>query len=78
MPDYNSIDSIQGENVFRFGVHNKLQTKRDGQMVNLVDWNVYTRLEPAPQYQPDHLLGPLFGPGGQTALVADARIADTL
>jgi lipopolysaccharide assembly outer membrane protein LptD (OstA) len=42
MPDYNSIDSIQGENVFRFGIHNKLQTKRDGQMVNLVDWNIYT------------------------------------
>ena len=42
MPDYNSIDSIQGENVFRFGLHNKFQTKRDGQVVNLVDWNVYT------------------------------------
>ena len=42
MPDYNSIDSIQGENVFRFGLHNKLQTKREGQMVNLVDWNIYT------------------------------------
>ena len=36
-PDYNSIDSIQGENVFRFGLHNKLQTKREGQVVNLVD-----------------------------------------
>jgi lipopolysaccharide assembly outer membrane protein LptD (OstA) len=42
MPDYNSIDSIQSENVFRFGLHNKLQTKREGQMVNLVDWNVYS------------------------------------
>jgi LPS-assembly protein len=42
MPDYNSVDSIQGENVFRFGLHNKLQTKRDGQVVNLADWNVYT------------------------------------
>ncbi|MCX6929009.1 MAG: hypothetical protein NT154_38220, partial [Verrucomicrobia bacterium] len=42
MPDYNSIDSIQGENVFRYGLHNKLQTKRDGQMVNLADWNIYT------------------------------------
>jgi lipopolysaccharide assembly outer membrane protein LptD (OstA) len=41
-PDYNSIDSIQGENVFRFGLHNKLQTKREGQVVNLVDWNIYT------------------------------------
>ncbi len=42
MPDYNSIDSIEGENVFRLGLHNKLQTKREGQMVSLVDWNVYT------------------------------------
>jgi lipopolysaccharide assembly outer membrane protein LptD (OstA) len=42
MPDYNSIDSIQGENVFRFGLHNKLDTKRDGTMVNLADWNLYT------------------------------------
>ena len=41
-PDYNSIDSIQGENVFRFGLNNKLQTKRDGQVVNLVNWDVYT------------------------------------
>lgn len=41
-PDYNSIDSIQGENAFRLGLHNKLQTKRDGQMVNLADWNVYS------------------------------------
>jgi lipopolysaccharide assembly outer membrane protein LptD (OstA) len=42
MPEFNSIDSIQGEDVFRFGLHNKLQTKREGQMVNLLDWNVYT------------------------------------
>ena len=42
MPDYNSIDSIQGENVFRFGLRNKLQTKREGQLVGLVDWNIYT------------------------------------
>jgi LPS-assembly protein len=42
MPDYNSIDSIQGENVFRWGLRNKLQTKREGQLVSLADWNVYT------------------------------------
>ena len=42
MPDYNSIDSIQGENAFRFGLHNKLQTKREGRVVNLADWNIYT------------------------------------
>ncbi len=41
-PDYNSIDSIHPENVFRFGLHNKLQTKRDGVVTNFVDWNVYS------------------------------------
>ncbi len=41
-PDYNSIDSINSANVIRWGLHNKLQTKRDGQVVNLLDWNVYT------------------------------------
>jgi LPS-assembly protein len=41
-PDYNSIDSIQPQNVLRFGIHNKLQTKREGSVTNLVDWNVYT------------------------------------
>jgi len=42
MPDYNSIDSIQGDNVFRFGLRNKLQTKREGHVVSLLDWNIYT------------------------------------
>ena len=41
-PEYNSIDSIQGENVFRFGLDNKIQTKRAGQVVDLVHWNLYT------------------------------------
>ena len=41
-PEYNSIDSIGPENVFRFGLNNKLQTKREGQVVNFVNWDVYT------------------------------------
>ncbi|MEY2428685.1 MAG: LPS-assembly protein [Verrucomicrobiota bacterium] len=47
-PDYNAIDSIDSQNVMRFGLHNKLQTKRHGEVVNLVDWNLYTdwRLRP--------------------------------
>jgi LPS-assembly protein len=47
-PDYNAIDSIDSQNVLRFGLHNKLQTKRHGEVVNLVDWNLYTdwRLRP--------------------------------
>ncbi len=41
-PDYNSIDSIDSQNVVRLGLHNKLQTKREGRVVNLADWNVFT------------------------------------
>jgi lipopolysaccharide assembly outer membrane protein LptD (OstA) len=40
-PEYNAVDSIDSENVLRWGVRNKLQTKRDGQVVNLVNWDVY-------------------------------------
>jgi lipopolysaccharide assembly outer membrane protein LptD (OstA) len=41
-PDYNSIDSIDSENVLRMGLHNRIQTKREGQIVNVVDWDLYT------------------------------------
>lgn len=40
-PDYNSIDSIGRQAVIRYGVDNKLQTKRDGQNLDLVDWATY-------------------------------------
>ncbi|MGH7976171.1 MAG: LPS assembly protein LptD [Limisphaerales bacterium] len=39
-PDYNDIDSIESENVIRFGLRNTLQTIRDGQLDNLLDWNL--------------------------------------
>ena len=39
-PDYNNLDSIDSQNVVRLGVHNGLQTKRDGQIDTLVDWNL--------------------------------------
>jgi LPS-assembly protein len=39
-PDYNDIDSIDSENVLRFGVRNTLQTMRGGQLDNLLDWNL--------------------------------------
>ena len=58
-PDYNDIDSIDSQNVIRFGLRNTLQTKRDppslgsygaagGQIQNLLDWNVMLdwRLKP--------------------------------
>lgn len=47
-PDFNSIDSIDSQNVLRLGVRNKIQTKRDGQVEDLLDWAVLTdwRLDP--------------------------------
>ncbi len=39
-PDYNDIDSVDSRNVFRFGLRNTLQTKRDGNLDNLLDWNL--------------------------------------
>lgn len=49
-PDYNSIDSIDSQNVLRFALRNKLQTKREGEVENLVNWALYTdwRLRPRP------------------------------
>ncbi len=47
-PDYNSIDSIDSQNALRLGIRNKLQTKRDGRVEDLLDWAVITdwRLDP--------------------------------
>ena len=49
-PDYNSIDSVDAQNVVRLGLRNKLQTKRgpNDQSRSFVDWNVFTdwRLDP--------------------------------
>ncbi|MGC9036995.1 MAG: LPS assembly protein LptD, partial [Verrucomicrobiia bacterium] len=49
-PDYNSIDSVDSQNVFRFSLWNKLQTKRKGEIDNLFDWQIFTdwRLSPRP------------------------------
>ncbi|HTJ00316.1 MAG TPA: LPS assembly protein LptD [Dongiaceae bacterium] len=41
-PEMNSVDSIDSQNVLRFGLRNQLQTKRDGQIVNFLDWSVFT------------------------------------
>ena len=47
-PDYNAIDSIDSQNVLRLGLHNKLQTKRNGQIENLVNWELFSdwRMKP--------------------------------
>ncbi len=47
-PDYNDIDSIDTQNVIRFGLRNTLQTKRDGVLDNLLSWDMQLdwRLDP--------------------------------
>jgi LPS-assembly protein len=47
-PDYNAIDSIDSQNVLRLTLWNKLQTKREAGIENLVNWGLYTdwRLNP--------------------------------
>jgi lipopolysaccharide assembly outer membrane protein LptD (OstA) len=47
-PDYNNIDSIDAQNAIRFGLLNKLQTKRAGSIDNLLEWQLYAdwRLSP--------------------------------
>jgi LPS-assembly protein len=47
-PDYNAIDSIDSQNVIRLGLNNKFQTKRKGEVGNVVNWDLYTdwRLQP--------------------------------
>ena len=49
-PDYNSIDSIDSMNVMRLGLRNVLQTKRDGELQDLLNWNLMLdwRLDPRP------------------------------
>ena len=49
-PDYNSIDAIDTQNVIRFGLRNALQTKRAGQLDDLLYWNLMLdwRLNPKP------------------------------
>jgi len=49
-PDYNAIDSIDSQNVLRLSLWNKLQTKREAGVQNLVHWGLYTdwRLDPRP------------------------------
>ena len=49
-PEYNSIDSIDSQNVLRFGLGNRLQTKRQGKVEDFLNWQLVTdwRLRPRP------------------------------
>ena len=40
--DYNAIDSIDTFNVIRLGMRNKLQTKRENGIENLLNWAIFT------------------------------------
>jgi hypothetical protein len=52
-PDYNSIDSIDSMNAVRIGLRNKVQTKREDGVENLLNWAVYAdwRINPRPDQQ---------------------------
>jgi lipopolysaccharide assembly outer membrane protein LptD (OstA) len=54
-PDYNNLDSIDSENVIRLGLRNTLQTMRDGQLDNLLDWNVMLDWRLNPHYDQSNL-----------------------
>lgn len=41
-PEYNAIDSIDAQNVLRLTLWNKLQTKREEGIQNIVNWALYT------------------------------------
>ena len=41
-PDYNSIDSVDSQNTMRFGLRNRFQTKRDGEIGDFLYWDVYS------------------------------------
>ena len=41
-PDYNAIDAVDSQNVFRFSLRNVLQTKRNDRIDTLLNWALYT------------------------------------
>ena len=47
-PQYNAIDAIDSQNVMRFGIRNRFQTKRDELVENLLNWSLTTdwRIDP--------------------------------
>lgn len=49
-PQYNSIDSINSQNTIRWGFNNRIQTKRNGEVQDLLSWdlNIDWHLRPRP------------------------------
>ena len=77
-PEYNSIDSIDSQNVLRFGLRNQLQTKREGQVKELLDWQLYTdwRLKPRTDQRTwaDLYSDATFAPRSWITLESQARL----
>jgi LPS-assembly protein len=40
-PDYNSVDSIGARQATRLGLRNRIQTKRGGEVEDVLDWHLY-------------------------------------
>lgn len=45
-PDYNAIDDVMAQNVFRLGINNKIQTRRQGQTETLFNMTVFVDAYP--------------------------------
>ncbi|HEX9045428.1 MAG TPA: hypothetical protein VF988_00260 [Verrucomicrobiae bacterium] len=75
-PDYNSIDSIDTMNVVRFGLRNILQTKRSGQLDDLLNWNMLLdwRLDPKGGQSPLNDLYSAFTFRPRSWLTADSQL----
>jgi hypothetical protein len=75
-PDYNNIDSIDTMNVIRFGLRNILQTKRDGQPTDFVNWNLLLdwRLDPKSGQSPLNDLYSAFTFHPRTWLALDSQL----
>jgi hypothetical protein len=52
-PAFNAIDAIDNEDVFRTGVRNQVQTKRDGRPYDLMDLYVFSDLHIDPRKKED-------------------------
>ncbi|MFO1487407.1 MAG: LPS assembly protein LptD [Verrucomicrobiota bacterium] len=47
-PNYNAIDAIDSQNVFRLGLNNRLQTKRNDRIEDFLKWDLVTDLRMDP------------------------------
>ncbi len=72
-PDYNNIDSIDSQNVIRLGLRNTLQTKRGGQLDNLLNWNLTLDWRLNPHGDTVNLDEPFSQPQSFSDLYSDLR-----